>query len=50
MMTPTALSICARDLTDESLISGLGSHKFTIMSRRSAHDVDVVETISSKIA
>jgi hypothetical protein len=45
MTTPIALSICAIDLTDESLISGSESppHKFTVMSR-GAHDVDAVET------
>lgn len=43
-MTPIMLSICARDLMDESLISSLESHKFTLMSRRGVHDVDVVET------
>jgi hypothetical protein len=48
-MTPIMLAICVRDLTDESLISSLESHKFALMSRRGVHGVGVVETISSKI-
>jgi hypothetical protein len=48
-MTPIMLAICVRELTDESLISSLESHKFALMSRRGVHGVSVVETISSKI-